>query len=354
MAMDDLFQALNMFKSGVKDLQTSRVIQGANEQVQQIRASEASEADKRNQLTQLSQQLVGQLGAVGAPVSDIAQQAGNVAPKQYANANQMNEDALLNNKPELAQQAQTQQGFENNKAFTLAMIKAQAHADPLRQMQFEALQDERLQKHIEGLDKRVDTQTGRFGNINKLQGVNNMIAEAKTLINSGTVTRQSMQELARKFDSILSQGAATVSGTEHLAPDTLAQRTAAIKELVTNKPQNIKDDLQGFLNYYGHAFDRIKDVNDGIIKEGQKQVIAPVMRQIARSGPKGAAAVKGYIQDKLGVDSDIDPKTGKISFKEPASAQAPAPMQTVMVRDKNTGQMIKALRDANGNLFKAE
>lgn len=353
MAMDDLFQALNMFKSGVQQLQTSRVIQGANQQVADIKASEASDADKRNQLTSLSHQLVGQLGALGAPVSDIAQQAQNVMPQQFANANQMNTQALLGGDKNLAAQAKQQQDFEFDldKKKALALAKA----DPMyqmRMMQMKSMQDERDQKHLEGLNKLVDVQTSRFGNISKLQGVNNQIQDAMTMINSPEVYRQNISELARKFDSILSQGSSTIAGTEHLEPNTLAQKTAAVKELLTSKPQNLKDDMQGFLNYYQHAFDRIKQVNQSIIQEGQKNNIQSVMRPIAKRNPD---IVRGYIQDKLGLDADIDPRSGKISFKDPAqTGPASQPqMKTIMVRDKRTGAMVKALQGPDGQLYQA-
>jgi hypothetical protein len=89
MAMDDLYKALTMFKDGVKELQTSRVIAGANEEVQRIKASEQDEQKKRAALTDVSNQLVSRLAGSGVPASTIQQVASQFAPKTYASADQM-------------------------------------------------------------------------------------------------------------------------------------------------------------------------------------------------------------------------------------------------------------------------
>lgn len=81
---DDLFKALSMFQSGVKDLFAQRTIAGANDAVQQLRASEMDEQQKRAELQNISNQLVGQLSGLGVPATTIAQVAGTIGPKQYA------------------------------------------------------------------------------------------------------------------------------------------------------------------------------------------------------------------------------------------------------------------------------
>lgn len=354
MPMDDLFQALNMFKQGVNELQTARVIQGANQQVQSIRASEASEADKRNQLTAISHQLVGQLGALGAPVSDIAQQAANVAPTQFADANHMYEQGVLTGNKELQDMAKKQQKFQFDLEEKKALLAAKL--DPMLQMKKMMLEQQNykdISSQLEKVDKRVDTQTSRFGNIAKLQGVNNQIQDARTLINSGQVTRQSLRELAVKWDSMLSQGASTISGADHLEPNIRAQMRAKVQEFLTNKPVNIAKDVQEFTDFYSHAFDRLEEVNKGIITDAQKKIIQPVLQPMAKHSEGGAQAVEDYVKNKLGLEGvSVDRKTGKINFGQ--AAGQPPQMKAVMVRDKNTGQMIKALQGPDGRLYSAE
>ncbi len=348
--MDDLFQALNMFKSGVKDLQTSRVIQGANEQVQQIRSSEADEAQKRQALTSLSQNLVAQMGALGAPVSDIQQQAANVGPKQFANSNAMNAEAVLTGNKALGSEAAKQQSFENNKAFTLAQMKLAARLDPVQNAKASALQDERFAKHLTGLDKSIDTQTTRFGNIANLQKTNNTIADARSLL-EGDITNLNLAEVAKTMDRILSGSAPTIAGTQEVAPHTLEQWRAKTKEYITSKPEKVN--LPEFKEFYKKTLNRIEQINNGIIKGAQKSKLASAT-SIAKLNPDG---FKIYAESR-GFKADVDSKTGKISLSdiEQAAQQAPAqpPMQTVMVRDKSTGQMIKAMRGPDGKLYKAE
>lgn len=86
---DELFTALKMFKAGVQEYSLSRALAGANQQVQEIKGAQMKEEEKRNALQSLSNQLVMQMGAIGAPVSQIQAMAGAIAPKQFANADQV-------------------------------------------------------------------------------------------------------------------------------------------------------------------------------------------------------------------------------------------------------------------------
>lgn len=349
--MQDLYQALNMFKSGVKELQTSRVIQGANEQVQAIRMSEASEAEKRQALTGLSQSLVAQMGALGAPVSDIQQQAGNIAPKQFANSNAMMAEAVQSGSAPLAQQADQLQDFEFAPKKQLAMMKAAHAQDPLRQAQFSALQDERFMKHAEALDKALDTQTTRFGNIANLQKTNNTIADARSLL-EGDITNLNLAEVAKTMDRILSGSAPTIAGTQEVSPHTLEQWRAKSMEYLRSKPEKVN--LPEFKAFYKKTLDRIEQINRGIIRGAQKQKLESATA-LAKSNPEGFAT---YAESR-GFKADIDRKTGKVKLSEidqtgtQQQQQAPK-METVMVRDKTTGQMIKAMRGPDGKLYKAE
>jgi hypothetical protein len=85
---DELFKALSMFQSGVKDLQTSRVITQANEAVAQVKATEANEQKQRAQLQTISNQLVAQMAGMGVPATTMATVAGAIGPKQFANGDQ--------------------------------------------------------------------------------------------------------------------------------------------------------------------------------------------------------------------------------------------------------------------------
>jgi hypothetical protein len=85
MAMQDLFQAMQMFKQGVQELQTSRVISGANEAVQQIKSSEMDEQQQRAELSSLANQMTMNLAQLGTPATTIQQIAGAIGPRRFSN-----------------------------------------------------------------------------------------------------------------------------------------------------------------------------------------------------------------------------------------------------------------------------
>ena len=160
MSQIDLATALNMFKQGAQELSLSRAIGSANDQVNQIRASEASEQDKRAQLQGIANGLTAHMAQIGAPATTIQAVVGALGPKQYANANAMNLDAQMTGDAGLAAEAQKQQTFENNKAFELAKIKAQAHAaaaaDPMREAKLQMQKDFFATKQFNDLGKDLD------------------------------------------------------------------------------------------------------------------------------------------------------------------------------------------------------
>lgn len=102
----DLESALKMFVTGAKELQTSRVLNQANEAVAQVRSSEADEAQKRQQLSAIAQDMVFRMQATGAPVSQIELAAKNAGPQQFANGDQAILHGQMTNNPFYVQQGQ--------------------------------------------------------------------------------------------------------------------------------------------------------------------------------------------------------------------------------------------------------
>lgn len=111
MAMDDLYKALQMFQSNVNDFQMSEVLRGANREVATIKASAMKEEEKRAALFNISNSLVNQMGQLGAPVSSIAQQALAAGPQQFANGDQAILEGNLQGRPDLVKS-----GIDSNTA----------------------------------------------------------------------------------------------------------------------------------------------------------------------------------------------------------------------------------------------
>lgn len=82
MSMNDLFQSLQMFQNGARELATGRAIRSAADQAQQINTMEQDEFAKRQQFSQLGQGLAAQLSALGASPTQVQQMSANYMPQQ--------------------------------------------------------------------------------------------------------------------------------------------------------------------------------------------------------------------------------------------------------------------------------
>jgi hypothetical protein len=314
MANDDVFKALQMFQSGVQQFALQRAIGSANEQVQQLRASDLNEQEKRSQLQQLSNQLVAQMAGIGAPATTIEQVAGAIGPKKFANANQMKAESLLTGDNWLGEQADEQQEFENNKAFELAKIRANAANNPIAQIKVEQAKEQFLASTYKQINTRISeaTATGQSG----LGKVSTMIrrmddAEALTSKDPSKVTNIQVRELATMMDSMFRQGQATVSGTHELVPETLNQKIAKLKEMASSSPQ--PSNIPGFVELYKDTIGRVRQITqvqrDAMIKEHLKG-----NGTIAAMNPD---AFKSFAESKLPEDPvvSIDTKTKRITFQ---------------------------------------
>jgi hypothetical protein len=289
------------------------------------------------------------LAAAGTPDTTIEALKGAIGPTKFSNANDMNREALLTGSSALGGMAEKQQAFEQNPEYKKQLIMAKAQMqDPLRREQFEALKDERKAKHYEALDKRVDTQTARFGNIARIQGVNNTIQEAKQLL-QGDIYNMNVAELAKTLDRVLSQAAPTIAGTKEITPHTLKQDMARVKEYMTGDPQKV--DIPKFIDFYNKTLNRIESVNNGIIKGAQKNVLQS-LAPIYKSDPE---TYRNYVRNKIGEDIEMDRKTGQVKFigaQKQAQEDPMAGFTPVTVINKQTGQPERLFRGPDGKLYK--
>lgn len=126
MAMDDLFKSLAMFQDGMQQLAVTAGVKNAADQVQQVNMSMNDELEKRKAQGQIAQQLGMQLSAIGAPVSQIQQAVGTIAPPQIKNANDAYNQALQTSDPGMMKMAKDMSAFENKPAMDI-QNDAQSH-----------------------------------------------------------------------------------------------------------------------------------------------------------------------------------------------------------------------------------
>lgn len=189
MPMDDLFKALNMFSEGVKDLQTRRTINGANDQVQEIKASDLKEEEKQSQYKQVANQLTIKMAGLGVPATTIQAVGGAVRndPTDFEQAIKMNE--LQNNQAVQKQKAdqafQTQQKeLDRQNALEIAKTKVQGQLDntdkkntgkggkPISPTELKKISDLNENKVVfSDLLDRADKNKSMFGIVNKVPGV---------------------------------------------------------------------------------------------------------------------------------------------------------------------------------------
>lgn len=169
---------------------------------------------------------------------------------------------------------------ERSREFDLRSKDQALRASELRQRQDEVKQS------------RMDTDdTKRFDTVNKL--ITSQVQSSRTPLGKAAGTVQSVQnveallagesnldnidsrqlaETVRVLDRVLSQGSPTVSGTEHLTPETLRMKAGNLLEKYTNKRQGAG--AGDFLRNIQHTFQREKETSQKQIVDAQRGLLA--------------------------------------------------------------------------------
>lgn len=119
----------------------------------------------------------------------------------------------------------------------LEAAKMRAHEASIRQAE---KMDQKDVQRLDQASKLLDAPIARTNTtIGKLGGIISNAGRVRQLIAGRTpdqVTNQQLYELARAVDSMVSQGASTISGTEHLLPRGWKSDYAKFDEKMKNKP----------------------------------------------------------------------------------------------------------------------
>jgi hypothetical protein len=101
MAMQDLFQALQMFQQGVQQAAIYDGVNNATAQMQQIQQSAVDEGQKRQQFQQLANQTALRLTGAGANGSQIQSAFNAINPQNFGSAEQMQIEGDLSGNKQL-------------------------------------------------------------------------------------------------------------------------------------------------------------------------------------------------------------------------------------------------------------
>lgn len=260
---DDLFTALKMFRDGAQQLSTQRAITAATEQVNQVKQTELDEHKQRAAIQQISNGMVAQLAGIGAPATTIAQVAGALGPKEYANSNQMNADALLTGNTSLAQEAKLQQKFEQDPSAKLALIQAKLAArSPTEQLALRRLEDsendaaaKKLKDYAANLDASKATSRSAFGQWAGVEARGERLsAVLGTPEKWKSMTEPELSLVGEGLIQMSKGGVGTKEELEAMRTKGLEVYKAAAIAKATNKPVPI--DFSGYAGLYNNIVQR--------------------------------------------------------------------------------------------------
>lgn len=95
MAINDLFQALQMFQQGVQQYAITGAVNDANAQMQQLNQAQIDEGQKRQQLQQLANGVALKLTGVGASGQQIQSAFNAINPQNFGSVEQMQLEGQL-------------------------------------------------------------------------------------------------------------------------------------------------------------------------------------------------------------------------------------------------------------------
>lgn len=113
--MEDLFNALKMFQSGVQQAATTVAVDDATQAMNQIKNNVTDQADQRRQLQALSDNLALRMVGAGASAEHIAQAFKAVAPQTFATPEQAITEGTLSGRTGLTELGSKAQDIVFNK-----------------------------------------------------------------------------------------------------------------------------------------------------------------------------------------------------------------------------------------------
>jgi hypothetical protein len=327
----ELFQALQMFKQGVGELAFARSLQQANQQVRDIKGSEMDEAEQRAALSQVANSLTMSMAGMGVPATTIAQVSGAVAPKQFASADQM-----------------MGEGFQSGNQGLVDLGKQWDEATTTNQMKL-------LDKKEEMSARAAERADARAIHLAEIKGAATAAKEAKltegqmknaVFAKSQFEAEKTLSTLEEKgYDPAALKQYVVGSKTPPVLQDPEMQQYAqAMWQWMM--AQGRKESGGAIAEEEFDKYSKIYFAAPGSAKEAveqrRKRRRSEVATAIGTIGPTAWERANSVDPDKL--------------FGTPAAgASAPAApqMTPVTVRDRKTGQMIKALRGPDGKLYPA-
>jgi hypothetical protein len=237
------------------------------------------------------------IGNLGQSFSQLAQGSNTPKPNQnlYASLGNQNDSMIDAGQKMIDRKSRVMQAIQARRsqeaiAANRAQTQKQIHDDnvDLRRTLAQNAQGSRQERVQAKADKET---TDRFDRLNSK--LNADLASGRTVFGTAARTKQSVEnaeallngevdpnnldsrqvyELSKVLDRILSQGSPSISGTEHLSPDTARQWLAKKLEYVTNERQGAQ--AGNFVKSISHTLEREKAIANKQIKDAQKRLVS--------------------------------------------------------------------------------
>lgn len=251
MADDDLFTALKMFGTGVKQYQVQSAIGDANDYVQQLKAADLSDQQKRSELQGLSNQLVMHLSGLGVQSDQVKQAAAAVAPKAFADSDAMMGEAIQSGNQTMKDQATEWQAHED--------ANTGSGDDGLARDRLNETIDKNTTSMLKGYGESLDStrasSRSAFGAgaiaVQKAARVDALLGDPSTWKN---LTTADMTLVAEGLSNVAKGGVATKEEIDALMPNTRGTAQARLQQFLTSNPSPAQ--LQGFAARYKNMLDR--------------------------------------------------------------------------------------------------
>lgn len=247
--------------------------------------------------------------------------------------------------------------------FTQKMYEAQETREMRKEMASERAKDRAAITGIRHSEKQDQADTKRLDTLNKTlesqmassrsgfgkdANALNTIQNVKALFEGqdlDSLDNRQVTEVARVLDRVLSGGSPTISGTEHLTPDSARMYIAKKMEYVTNKRQGAG--AGDFMKSIQHTFDREEDIAKKRIKDTSQSAVGSYL-DLAERNPEAwdSMMAQKNLLDVLGTDALKKRKEGGIKNRSETATKESSSHGPAMDEKKERG--IQKVMEKNG------
>lgn len=359
MALDELFQAMNMFKQGVTEYATAQGINKAHDEVLQLKSQQLDEVKERQGLSSIANNLTMHLASIGAPLGQMQAAVGAVSPPAIKDAQDAYMQGLLAGPDKgagLMKLGQTGQTYDAAPKKELANIEGQYKLAAAR-IGADALVGRNASKETTTNNKAARDEMNRFegrADVKNLRQNLDAVGKIDTLLQDNSPTGQQLSKLAlirlAQGSGIISdQDAKLAEGDPSLAADVM--RTVSRKVLGEPFKEDVKLYKRLSSGLMGAANDRLRQKATSFAKSRSKYLGGTTPNEFTTTLLNGIEATDTQSATSTGPAA---PMAGPaVSNGNALPPGLPAGSMLTTVKDKS-GNTMQVYKTPDGKFFKAD